>query len=384
MRIGEPEIEEQGQLIEVSANIDGFRLWYRLPKTYQASRAGDPFLAAALLPAMVKGERLEIDSSLPVSPKLLKNILTLQEIHHCWNPVLKIVPISTTAAPAEPHNAGVLSFFSGGVDSMFTFLKHQKEITHAVLINGFDFYLDSVTYQTAVARNSSFVRSFGKILIPVETNYYQFGYHYNLSRVLTQGSTLASVALLLGFPCVFVPSSFSYSSLKPLGSSPLTDPLYSNEGTRIIHDGGEVRRVDKVLRVAECEPALANLRVCMDDINVNCGKCVKCLRTMIPLGLLNASAAPFPPLFPKLIRRSQILNKNEIVFFKENVAFAVEREDHRLRTALESRMRRYEQRQLIKDLDRVLLGGFIKRIYRRIVNDKPIVRRIETTPPMDS
>ena len=382
MLITDFQITEQGDTKEASADVDGFRLWYRVPKTYPVSRAGDPFLAAALLPAMLKGEELEVDPSLSVSPKLLRNISLLQEIHHSWNPVLKIIPVKARTSPAEQLNKGAFSFFSGGVDSMYTFLKHQREISHVVFIHGFDFYLDNGAYRTAVTRNSSFVDGFGKTLIPVETNYYVFGHHYNLSRVLTQGSTLASVALLLGFPRVYVPASRHYTYLAPLGSHPLTDPLYSNECVEIIHDGAETRRVDKVIKVAECEPTLANLTVCWDDMNTNCGKCIKCLRTLIPLKLLGATAAPFPPFSPlKAIRR--ISWKDEPNYLKENINLALQTGNTELHDALLACVRRYERIQLIKEIDRVLLGGVIKRAYRRIMKHPPGVPLIGITPPRD-
>ena len=60
-----------------------------------------------------------------------------------------------------------MSFFSGGVDSMFTLLKRREEISHVVFIHGFDFIVDSGTFRTALARNGAFVRGFGKTLIPV-------------------------------------------------------------------------------------------------------------------------------------------------------------------------------------------------------------------------
>ncbi|MEN6307487.1 MAG: hypothetical protein ABFD91_06995, partial [Anaerohalosphaeraceae bacterium] len=179
MKIGNPEIKMLADTVEVSADVDGFRLWYRVPKAYQVSGAGDPFLAAALLPAMLEGEKLEIDPGMPVSPRLLEHVSQLQEIHHCWNPVLKIVPIQASTLPAGPLNKGAFSFFSGGVDSMFTFLKRLKEISHVVFIHGFDFSVDTGTYQQAVARNSAFVQGYGKTLIPLETNQYHFGYRYN-------------------------------------------------------------------------------------------------------------------------------------------------------------------------------------------------------------
>ncbi len=493
--------------MEVSADVDGFRLWYRVPKLYPLSRAGDAFLSSALLPAMRRGEKLEIDPTLPVSPKLLRNVFLLQEIFYSWNPKeLKIIPVSANVSPAEPLNAGAVSFFSGGVDSTYTLLKRAKEISHVVHIQGFDFYVNSggdstfsvsdladlsrfsynlmlpynavyafikgkflemtkqalsnyrmscsdpgtletalvndlnkiiagqliyetqrfrginmrpqtrrllaqehqgeatrslnrmlledacseltrkgsVIYQTAIERHSCFLQSFGKILIPVETNHYPFGYRYNLSRNLTQGSVLASVAQLLGFSRVYVPASYSYSQLFPLGSHPLTDPLWSNECVEIIHDGCEAGRTDKLRKICGYESALTNLRVCFDDMNANCGKCLKCRRTMISLKLLHGSSGPFPP-FPSLkkIRKERISNDIEMAFFKENVKLAEQSEDQDLRNALNACLRRNELRRLFLEFQRLFVGGMIKKTYRRIVKSPPGVGRIDTTPPRD-
>jgi hypothetical protein len=504
MRVKNWEMKEQSDTVEVSADVDGFRLWFRSPKSYPVSRTGDPFLASALLPAMRQGEKLEFDPRLPVSPKLLRNAFVLQEIFHSWNPEeLRMIPVSAKTSPAEPLNTGAMSFFSGGVDSMYTFLKRKNELSHVVNIYGFDFffnsgdastfsvadlkdlahfawklmlpvgpvsaylkgmlskttlqtlsnYVDSGSdpgavetslvedlnkiisgqliydrkrfagvnlrpqtrhfmsrdlkgedlsglnrllledaypreisgkyngaYQTAIERNTCFVQSFGKTLVPVENNHYAFGYRYNLSRNLTQGSALASVALLLGFPQVYVPSAYTYRQLCPLGSHPLTDGLWSNECVEIIHDGCEAGRTDKLKMICECESALTNLRVCFDNVNINCGKCAKCLRTMMPLKLLRASAAPFPTLPSlKVIRKSRISDDIETSFFKETVDLALQTGDQEMRYALCACMKRNELLKLLIDLDKVLLGGFIKRAYRRIVPGIGI-RRIDTTP----
>lgn len=507
MQVTNWKISEQDDTVEVSAEVDGFRLWYRLPRSYPVVRAGDPFLAAALLPAMLRGEKLEVDPRLPVSPKLLKNLALLQEIHHSWNPVLKIIPISAQTSASWPVRQGAMSFFSGGVDSTYTLLKRIKEISHIVFIQGFDFFagrgkdlpfsmadisdlaqiaykLDvasdavsvfvrnalsestrqalsryrdscsdpgtlekalavdlgkliagppvyreerfagvrlrpetrrllerapegksperlnrllledaypleitrekSAVYPTAIERNASFARGLGKSLVPVETNHFPFGYRYNLSRNLSQGGALASVALLLGFPRVFVPSSYSYSQLFPLGSHPLTDPLWANEGMEIIHDGSEARRVDKVMRIAEHDQALANLRVCFNDMNVNCGKCQKCLRTMIPLKLLRAAAVPFPPLPPTaVIRKMRISGDIELNFFQDNLDLAMKSGDDELRDALRSCMARYERQRLFKEADRVILRGLIRRVLRARANTAQGMQRIDTTPPRD-
>jgi hypothetical protein len=377
MRIHSWEIKVQGDIQEISAIIDDFRLWFRVPKSIPVSHAGDPFLAAALLPAMAKGEKLEFDESLPVSPKLLRNCSVFQDIHHTWNPVLKIVPIDAATRAAGPLNDGAMSFFSGGVDSMFTFLKRRDELTHVVYIQGFDFRVDDVSYRTAFERNASFVRGFGKTVIPVGTNSNAFGYHHNLSILLTQGSALASIALLLAFPRSYVSSAYSYSQLVPLGSHPLTDPLWSTEGVEIIHEGAEARRVEKIIKIAENPSALANLLVCAHEVVHNCGKCEKCLRTMIPLQSLGVSTTAFPP-FPSLSKIKKILISNDIemIFFKENYDLATRTGDKALRAALKSCLRRHEWTRLFKDIDKVVLGGFLKRAYRRVRKDPPSVHRV--------
>ena len=141
MHVADYEIKELGDSRQVSADVDGFRLWFRVPRSYPVSSAGDLFVAAALLPAMRQGEKLEMDSSLPVSPKLLSNVVRLEDILLSWNPKeLKRIEVNAAKQPAVPVNSGAMAFFSGGVDSTYTFLKRASEISYVVLIHGFDFY----------------------------------------------------------------------------------------------------------------------------------------------------------------------------------------------------------------------------------------------------
>ena len=106
LHIGDFVLRRFDGLTEVSANVDGFRLRFRVPDAYEVSRAGDPFLACALLPAMATGRPLVVEPELPVSAVLLRNTSTLQEIFHSWNPRLRVIPVSATTSPAEVLNAG--------------------------------------------------------------------------------------------------------------------------------------------------------------------------------------------------------------------------------------------------------------------------------------
>jgi hypothetical protein len=167
-----------------------------------------------------------------------------------------------------------------------------------------------------------------------------------------------------------------------MGSHPLTDPLWSTEGTEIVHEGAEVGRADKVAKIAENPAALACLMVCANSVTSNCGRCEKCLRTMIALRALGVSTTAFPE-FPPLshIRRLRIANDNEMIFFRENYEFVSRSGDRALLDAMTACLRRHDRKRLAKELDRTLLGGLTKRIVQRVTSGNAPNRRITMTPP---
>lgn len=384
MRIHSPETRELEETREIAAWVDGFRLWYRAPKSQALASPGDAFVVAALLPAMATGEKLEVEPALAVSPRLLRNLILFQDVYHRWNPALRIVPVEASARPAVRLHEGTLLFFSGGVDSMFTFLKRWDEIEQVAYIKSFDFPVADADFRTAQARNSSFVRDRGRSIVPIETNANDFGYHHNLSVHLFFGSLLASVAHLLGYRRALISAPTSYGKLAPLGSHPLTDPLWSSEAVEIVHEGAEARRIDKIVRLAQDPEALAHLQVCARGIARNCGECHKCVRTMTPLAVLGVSTPAFPPL-PALskIRRMRIKKESESIFVRENYDLAVEKGHRGLRKALGASLGRFDRGRLFKDSDRILFDGLGKRIYRKLVRTPPAARRISMVPPKD-
>ena len=106
------------------------------------------------------------------------------------------------------------------------------------------------------------------------------------------GSALAAIGLSLSkrLAYVCIPSAFSYNHLVAHGSTPLVDEMYSTERLRILHDGAEVTRAEKVARILEWdkELVLSHLRVCVMNSGgaFNCGRCYKCVRTAVPLKAL--------------------------------------------------------------------------------------------------
>src|SRR5262245_64693715 len=134
MRVSDVQLQPTNGGQELSALFDDYRVWFRFPTGYQLAPRGDPFLAASLLPAMLQGEALEIDPHAPVSPRLLEHVGRLQDIFHCWNPKFRRIPIAASQSVAEAANPGVASFFSGGVDASYTFLRHAEEISHLIFL----------------------------------------------------------------------------------------------------------------------------------------------------------------------------------------------------------------------------------------------------------
>lgn len=133
-------------------------------------------------------------------------------------------------------------------------------------------------------------RELGKSLIEVETNLRTL-FSMASDRLVHwdeyHGAVLASVALLFQhrFRKVLAPASLAYDQLFPWGSHPVLDPLWGTELTDFEHDGCEARRPERVAYISKHESALKWLRVChrSPDNRQNCGRCEKCLRTMINL-----------------------------------------------------------------------------------------------------
>src|SRR5262245_16479363 len=116
MEIGKVSLSGESESRVLSAQVDGFDLWFRFPRKFELSDSADPFLAVALIPAMRAGETLTVHPSNCVSPRLLAATDEIQNILHCWYPHLSRIQIDARAAVQPVVNPGVGSFFSGGVD----------------------------------------------------------------------------------------------------------------------------------------------------------------------------------------------------------------------------------------------------------------------------
>ena len=300
--------------------------------------APDPFIPPLLIAAMRAGVPLRVD--LPVSERLCKRIPEQQAILQSLHPrELKTVPFHAAAGFRPPHPAasGIGAFFSLGVDSFHTLLRHEPAhtgdaeaapCTHLIYIVGFENPLDDFTDgrdEAVAAEVHAVAEHWRKSAVCVRTNL-RHCLDVPWARQL-HGPVLAAIGLALSGRCgtVRVPASYTWRALQPWGSHPVLDPLWSTDEVEIVHDGAEVDRARKIADTVVRSPfARSRLRVCTKQGGGagNCGACGKCLRTMTTLEITGALGDS--PCFPvrrlprSFWRHLRLKSRGDVDFSEEN------------------------------------------------------------------
>ncbi len=281
-------------------------LWLQFPRNLTALLVpnGDPFFPAALLLAMAHGRQLVIEAD--VSSALLAAVPRIVEIFRGWGAAsghrFECIEVRAKTAPRAFRGQAAGVFFSGGVDSFYTLLHNisrypandSRLISHLILVHGWDIPLERQDFFETVRSYVDIVaREMGKTLVLVQTNVRDVLRSIDWS-FYGHGPAMASVGLALGrlFHTVFIAGGIAFGDLPyaPVGSHPALDPLWSTEQLEFVHDGADARRADKIPVIASSPLALQVLRVCWEnrDGAHNCGRCSKCLRTMVELELYGA------------------------------------------------------------------------------------------------
>ncbi|MFN8850146.1 MAG: hypothetical protein ACK5W4_10650 [Inhella sp.] len=288
-------LTQRGDQQRLAAEIDGDLVGFDAPAgTFLAPRA-EPFLALALQEAMARRVPLVLDPAHRVSPAWVRNLQRVQAVLLSWNDEdMGRVPVQAMTAPEPEHRGWGLSTFSGGVDSSYTFMRCRDQVSHVLLVQGFDTD-DEDGWRRNVAARRAFADRQGVALLPVANNVRSFLQQRRLSWNLAHGGLLASLGVALGARGVVIPSTFTYSHLIPWGSHPLLDPLWSTDQTTVTHHGADCGRTEKTRQLLQSPELLDQLQVCWRSVDQNCGECPKCIRTSLALYLLGARSAKLPP-----------------------------------------------------------------------------------------
>ncbi len=312
------------------------------PFTADISYNPHAFLVGCLIPAMHFGEkRIVLDAA--ICPGLKEGLETVMSLIMEWSGG-HLHPLSIEAKASssvqyweKQRQAGL--FLSGGIDSLaalrankLTYPEmHPGAIKDCLFVHGFDIGgvvkrgMKYHVFERAKSAMSQVVEDANVNLIPIYTNIRHLCDERELWLEKFFGAVLASVAHAFAsrLELVYIASSYDIPNLVPCGSHPMLDPEYSSFDMRIRHRDLSLSRLDKLRIVAGWDIALNNIRVCLANVQdrMNCGKCEKCVRTMI--GLLAIGALDKTEAFveddvsPDLLSGFSITIRHREPFYRE-------------------------------------------------------------------
>ena len=299
---------------------DTGELWYEFeawPEALDAADA-DPFLMLTLPMAMEEARELRVDGA--VSRSLLANLSDFRD-YWCGIAPLRYRPVGFAASlcrdDAGDHpRPGAVALFSGGVDAAFTYWRHRHGLAGAatqtlrqgVFVDGFDraSFLRRESFLAAYERSRRILADEPVPLATVRTNYRQveaepFASHH-LHMIASSAAFLGScLHLFKGMAGTgLYPSTFSYheaDQLRCCGTNPISDRFLSSAAFHIVHDGAGFQRIAKVAALQDWPVFWENARICgtPQADGRNCGRCEKCLRTLLAALL---TSGRLPPAFP--------------------------------------------------------------------------------------
>jgi len=275
----------------ISALVNGLPLWFESSDT-DLSMSPEGFASALLVPAMSHGLDLVFEN--PLSPVWLENSRMLMEYfskHWNWRPI-KIESAPSSRLQTCTQTAKRALCFSGGVDSFYSLLTYPEQINTLITVHGYDIRLsedkgghiacDHVR-QVAAAMNID--------AVIVRTNYREHpvaGRKYKYSY----GGALSGIGHLVNNTGeLIISSGLRFDEVFPNGSQWQTDPFWSSETMKVVHYGAHFNRDQKLRAIAANPLVPKHLRVCQENLErkfeisdfLNCGRCQKCIRTLLVL-----------------------------------------------------------------------------------------------------
>ena len=299
LRIGPARIERSGLAGRVVAEVDGAPAWIESADVPLRASA-EAFGSAFLLPALHHGRSLAFDE--PVDAAWLANTTRLQQVFQRWWGYPPRVP-HTSGGIRRIHEAdlpaqrGTALFFSGGADSFYSLLHADPQPQRLVTVQGLDVaHDDDARMAPVIALALSVAAERGVTPVIVRTNLRAHPAMAGPSWERSHGGVMAAIGHALGDDVseVLISSSITTDRERAWGSHWETDPLHSSPRVRFRQVGMELRRVEKLRRIAGDPLVQRHLRVCWQKTSgLNCQRCSKCLLTRLVLadcGVLDACA----------------------------------------------------------------------------------------------
>lgn len=346
IHIGKPYIEEKDGKTFLISNIKNelenkdINVFFAVEPefaNYLCHEQADAFVVSMLLRAVVTGQDIEVDA--PISEKLLHNLR--YGVIHALTTSLKqnknigynleilnryknnrgnksIQVISKKGVVSQNYNGSeVGTGCSLGVDSFSIIKKYLLErkkesllsykITHFACFNvgALGMYNTESTRESfyrEVNRIKQFASKFNIPVVSIDTNLHEFypEYNFNWSHSYLNMACVLSLQKLWGkyiYASGYSLNNFEFNISDSAKYEPFLLTNLSTESTELISGDMELSRADKVRYIMNDAIVKDNLNVCLkeqcinsesgiDNYNnqfINCGKCEKCLRTILQL-----------------------------------------------------------------------------------------------------
>lgn len=268
-------------------------------KQYLTVELSDSFVLALLELAMEKD--CDIQYEAPMSETLKYQLERyLIPVYSRKINVFKSIKLIGPVTNAKIETKGAVGTgFSGGVDSFYSVLSHfkdeytSKKVTHLLLavngaaMTGMTEELDQKWFEEEVKRFEPIVSELGLEFIGINSN---ISLIIPYKTILKGGDSIVTLSFvhilrkLFGtyyWASTYEADVLSFNDWDGGFMEPFSVPLMNVEGLHFYHSGCEVSRVEKVEYIADYPSVQKALTVCGQP--VNCGRCVKCLRTMSEL-----------------------------------------------------------------------------------------------------
>jgi hypothetical protein len=319
VKIGPITLSQDSQRVDGIIQIGGqnYTIYFQTREA-QLEPNIEVFVALALLPAMKRRIGV-IEADGVISQRFLEGIERIQQVFKSWKPNYGAIEIrNVQAKPKLRSISGEKAvFFSGGLDSYYSFLAHLDEISAFIHLDGFDIPLREQSMRRRMAENCRYIgQQFGKQAIILETNARQFIENF-VTWSYSHGSVIGSAGLLFmpGYERLYIAGAGVPADRDPFGSHPDLDPNWGTEILEIVHDE-QVDKIEKCRLIGQSEVALKTLHVCLrfPEKGLNCGKCEKCIRSQVYLQATGAAerCTAFPkPLDLKLLGSLKVSHDKE-------------------------------------------------------------------------
>lgn len=265
-----------------------------------------PFLSTVAPIAWVLGAELHVPCLDAVFFEVLNKIReSFLHLHPGmdWSGEVRANQIVDCSGTYEGSRPAIL--FSGGVDSLTSFVVHREKKPRLVTAWGADIGLaHHRQWEQVSAQNRVFAESKSLDISFIKTNFRTFFDSYllkarfksldrfsNWYSAIQQGLGLLGLCAPLsykhGLGIIYIPSTFAADFIHPWGSHPEIDNNVKWASTRAVHHGYDLGRQKKLRILAKYikeEDERLSLRVCWAK-DRNCSKCEKCCRTMLGLAL---------------------------------------------------------------------------------------------------